>query len=76
VGYQLIEAFSWWEPVIVRVDMEPTDRVIELRRQARESSAWHPKQRLDLVPGQLKSELETGANRVSKDISLETDVRQ
>jgi hypothetical protein len=31
--------------------MRPADPVIELRRQARELSWWHPKQRLDLVRG-------------------------
>jgi hypothetical protein len=33
------------------LDVRPTDPVIELRRQARELSWRHPKQRLDLVRG-------------------------
>jgi len=33
------------------LDMRSTDPVIELRRQPRELSWWHPKQRLDLVRG-------------------------
>jgi hypothetical protein len=56
--------------------MRPTDPVIELRRQARELSWWHPKQRLDLVRGQLKSQLKTGTGRVPKELSLKTGVRQ
>jgi hypothetical protein len=36
--------------VIVRVlNMEPTDPMIEMPRQAGQSSRWHPKQRFDLV---------------------------
>jgi hypothetical protein len=63
--------------LIVRVvDVEATDPVIELPRQARQWSGWHPKQRLDLVRGQLKSELETGTGRVPKKISPKTGVRQ
>jgi hypothetical protein len=58
------------------VYVEPTDPVIELPRQARQSSGWHPKQRLDLVRGQLKSELETGTGRVPKEIPPKPGVRQ
>jgi hypothetical protein len=62
--------------MIVRpVDIEPTDPVIELPRQARQSSGWHPKERVDLVPDQLKSELETGTGGVPKEISPKTGVR-
>jgi hypothetical protein len=62
---------------IVRVlDMKPTDPIVELRRQARESSGWHSKQRVDLVRSQLDAELETGASRVPKEVSPETGVRQ
>ena len=62
--------------MIVRpVYIEPTDPVVELPRQAREWSWWHPKERVDLVRDQLKSELETGASRVPKEISPETGVR-
>jgi hypothetical protein len=63
--------------MIVRpVYIEPTDPVIELPRQARQSSGWYPKQRLDLVRGQLKSELETGTGRAPKEIPPKTGVRQ
>jgi hypothetical protein len=31
--------------------MKPTDPIVELRRQARESSSWHSTQRVDLVRG-------------------------
>jgi hypothetical protein len=63
--------------VVVRVVyMEPTDSVVELPCQARQSSRWHSEQRLNLVRSQLKSELDTGAGRVPKEISPETDVRQ
>jgi hypothetical protein len=55
--------------------MKSTDPIIELRRQARESSGWHTKQRVDLVRSQLNSELETGAGRVPKEISPKTGVR-
>jgi hypothetical protein len=58
------------------LDMKSTDPIIELRRQARESSAWHSTQRVDLVRSQLNSELETGASRVPKEVSPETGVRQ
>jgi hypothetical protein len=62
--------------MIVRpVYIEPTDAVIELPRQTRQSSRWHSKQRLDLVRSQLNSELETGASRVPKEISPKTGVR-
>jgi hypothetical protein len=38
--------------MIVRpLDIEPTDPVIEVSRQARQWSRWHSKQRLDLVRG-------------------------
>jgi len=63
--------------VIVRVVyVEPADPVIELPRQARQRSGRHPKQRLDLVRGQLKSELETGTGRIPKEVSPKTGVRQ
>jgi hypothetical protein len=58
------------------LDVKPTDPIIELRRQARESSGWHSKQRVDLVRSQLNSELETGASRVPKEVAPETGVRQ
>ena len=61
--------------IIRPVHIEPTDPVIELPRQARQSSGWHPKQRLDLVRSQLNSELETGAGCVPKEISPKTGVR-
>jgi hypothetical protein len=56
--------------------MKPTDPIIELRRQAHDSSGWHSKQRVDLVRRQLNSELETGASRVPKEVAPETGVRQ
>ena len=56
--------------------MKPTDAIVELRRQARESSGWHSTQRVDLVRSQLNSGLETGASRVPKEVSPETGVRQ
>jgi hypothetical protein len=63
--------------LIVRVvDVESTDPVIELPRQARQWSGWHPKQRLDLVRRQPKSELETGTGRVPKEVSPKTGVGQ
>jgi len=63
--------------VIVRVIyMEPTDPIVELPCQARQSPRWHSEQRLDLVPSQLNPELETGAGRVPKEIPEETGVRQ
>lgn len=63
--------------MIVRpVYIEPTDPVIELPREARQSSGWHPKQRLDLVRRQLNSDLETGAGLVPKEISPKTGVRE
>ena len=58
------------------VYVEPTDPVIELPRQARQPSGWHPKQRLDLVRNQLKSELETGTGRAPKEIPPKPGVRQ
>ena len=62
---------------IVRVlDMKSTDPIVELRRQARESSGWHSTQRVDLVRSQLNSELETRASRVPKEVSTEAGVRQ
>jgi hypothetical protein len=62
--------------VIVRVVyVEPTDPVIELPCQVRQSSWWYSDQRLDLVRSQLNSELETGAGRVPKEISPKTGVR-
>jgi hypothetical protein len=63
-------------PAVRVLDMKPTDPIVELRRQARESSGWHSKQRLDLLPSQLHSELETGASRVLEEVSPETGVRQ
>jgi hypothetical protein len=62
--------------IVLPVYIEPTDPVIELLPQARQSSGWHPEQRLDLVRGQLKSELETGTGRVPKEIPPKTAVRQ
>ena len=61
--------------MMTTVYIEPTDPVIELPRQARQSSRWHSKQRVDLARGQLKSELETGTGRVPKEISPKTRVR-
>ncbi len=63
--------------MIVRVVyVEPTDPVIELPCQARQSSWWYSDERLDFVRSQLNSELETGAGRVPKEISPKTGVRQ
>jgi hypothetical protein len=56
--------------------VEPTDPVIELPCQARQSSWGYLDQRLNLVRSQLNSELETGAGRVPKEISPKTGVRQ
>jgi hypothetical protein len=56
--------------------MKSTDPTVELRRQARESSGGHSKQRVDLVRRQLNSELDTGASGVPKEVSTETAVRQ
>ena len=60
----------------VYIEIEATDPVIELTCQARQSLEWHPKQRLELVRGQLKSELETGPGRVPEEISPKPCVRQ
>jgi hypothetical protein len=63
--------------VIVRVvDMQPTDSVVQLTCQARQSARWHSEQRLNLVRSQLNSEFETGACRVPKEILSEPGVRQ
>jgi len=63
--------------VVARVVyIEPTDSVVELLCQTRQSSRWHSEQRLDLVPGELDPELETRARRVPKEIPEETGVRQ
>jgi hypothetical protein len=56
--------------------MKSTDPIIELSCQARQSSRWHSKQRVDLLRSQLDSELKTGASRVPKEVSPETGVRQ
>ena len=61
--------------IIRPVHIEPTDPAIELPRQARQSSGWHTKQRLELVRSQLNSELETGAGCVPKELSPKTGVR-
>jgi len=58
------------------LDIESTDPVVELFRQARESSGGHLKQRVDLVWGQLNAKLETGAGRVPKEVSPKTRVGQ
>jgi hypothetical protein len=58
------------------LDIKSTDPIVELRRQARESSAWHSTQRVELMRSQLNSELETGASGVPKEVSPETGVRQ
>jgi len=67
---------STWGGIVHVLYIEPTDPVVELRRQARESSRWHSKQRLHLVCGQPNSKLQTGVSRVLKEVSPETPVRQ
>jgi hypothetical protein len=62
--------------VVRVVDMQPTDSVVELACQARQSSRWHSEQRLNLVGSQLNSELETGAGRVPKEIPPEPGICQ
>ena len=62
--------------IVSIVDVEPADPVIELARQVLQTSRWYSKQRVDLVCGQLKSELEAGTGRVPKEISPKTGVRQ
>jgi len=65
------------QPVIARVVyIQSTDAVIELPREARQSSRWHSQQRVDLVRRQLNAELETGARGVPEKISPEAGVRQ
>ena len=61
--------------VVKVLDAEPTDPVIELRGYGRQSLRWYSEQRVDLVPSQLKPELEAGAGRVPKEIAPETVVR-
>jgi hypothetical protein len=56
--------------------MKPTDPVIELLRQARQAPRWHSKQGVNLVRRQLKSDLETRAGGIPKEVSPETGVRQ
>jgi hypothetical protein len=56
--------------------MQPTDSVVELACQARQSSRWHSEQSLNLGRSQLNSELETGAGRVPKEIPPEPGIRQ
>ena len=69
--------FTGTERVVVRVVyVEPTDSVIELPCQARQSSRWHAEQSLDLVRSELNSELETGAGRVPEELLPETVVGQ
>jgi hypothetical protein len=58
------------------LNVEPADPVIELPRQARQSSGWYAKQCVDFVRRQLNAELETGAGWVPKEVSPETGVRQ
>jgi hypothetical protein len=65
-----------WAVMVDVVYVEPTDPVIELLRQARQLAGWHPKQGLDLVRGQLKSDLETGTRRIPKEVPPKTGVRQ
>jgi hypothetical protein len=65
-----------WAGIDHVLDIEPTDPVVELLRQARESSGWHSKQRVDLVCSQLNSELQTGAGRVPKEVSPESGIGQ
>src|SRR4030095_160486 len=60
----------------IMLDIEPTDPVVELFRQARESSVGRSNQRVDLVCDQLNSKPETGAGRVPKECSPETRVGQ
>jgi hypothetical protein len=55
--------------------MEPTDPVVELPRQVPQPSAWHAKQRLELVRRQLDSTNETRLGRVLKKALLERGVR-
>ena len=56
--------------------MEPTDPVVELRRQVPQSSAWHSKPRLELVRRPLDSKKETRPGRVLKETLPERSVRQ
>jgi hypothetical protein len=58
------------------VEMKPTDPAIELLRQARQAPRWHSKQGVDLVRGQLNSDLKTGAGGIPKELPPKTGVRQ
>ena len=58
------------------VEMKPTDPAIELLRQARQAPRWHSKQGVNLVRRQLKSDLETRAGGIPKEILPKTGVRQ
>ena len=62
--------------IVHSLDIKPTDAVVELIRQALESSVRHSKQRVDLVRNQVNSKLETGAGRVPKEVSPEPRVGQ
>ena len=57
------------------LDLEPTDPVVELPRKAGQSSAWHSKECVNLVRGQLNSELQAGAGGVPKEVPPKTSVR-
>jgi hypothetical protein len=56
--------------------MEATDPVIELPRESRQLLGWDSKQRIDLMPSQVESELETCTRRVSEEVSPEAGVRE
>lgn len=63
--------------MIVRpVYIESTNPVIELPREARQSSGWHPKERIDLVRGELDPDLEARAGRVPEEVSPETGISE
>jgi hypothetical protein len=49
--------------IVEMLDMGPTDPVVELRRQAPQSSAWLAKQRRELVRRHLGSTNETRPRR-------------
>jgi hypothetical protein len=58
----------------VRLDMEATDPVVELPCQLGDGSAWHVKQRLDLVRHEPNSECETRPDWVQKEIPPESGI--
>jgi hypothetical protein len=58
----------------VRLDMEATHPVVELPCQLGDGSAWHVKQRLDLVRHEPNSECETRPDWVQKEIPPESGI--